>query len=86
MGMSKEVQERLANIVSDIPDCETRKLVGEEVADLCEEENPSEFDKDSFLEACIGDDCQKGEEEEQLDPEDQEDLVIAALEETEKED
>jgi len=75
MAMSKEVLERLASIVSSIPDCKTRQLVGGEVANVCEEENPTEFDKDSFLDACIGDDCtteEPVEESEEIQPEETE--------------
>ena len=75
MAISKEALERLSKIVSEIEDCETRQLVGGEVANVCEEENPTEFDKDSFLDACIGDDCQAEEpveESEQVQPEETE--------------
>jgi len=61
MAMSQEALERLAVIVKNIEDCETRQAVGGEFANLCEEENPDEFDKDRFLAACIGDDCLKEE-------------------------
>ena len=78
MGMSQEALERLAVIVKNIEDCETRQAVGGEVANLCEEENPDEFDKDRFLAACIGDDCQKEEpveESEEAQPEETEEEV-----------
>ena len=81
MGMSKEGLERLAKIVSNIEDCETRQLVGGEVADLCEEETPY-FDRNRFFnEACIGDDCQQEETVEEV----VEEVEEVALEESEEE-
>jgi len=50
--------KELANIVANIEDCNVRHTVGQQVGELCFEENPF-FNKDSFLEAarCIGGEC-----------------------------